>query len=30
VPMLVLLSGVIVITYWPPLTTWLPSLFRGN
>jgi C4-dicarboxylate transporter DctM subunit len=27
-PMLVLLAGVLVITYWPPLTLWLPSLFR--
>jgi len=28
-PMLVLLAGVLVITYWPPLTTWLPSLLAG-
>jgi len=27
-PMLVLLAGVLVITYWPPLTLWLPALFR--
>lgn len=29
-PMLVLLAGVLVITYWPPLTTWLPSLLAGR
>ena len=28
-PMLVLLAGVLVITYWPPLTLWLPSLLAG-
>ena len=28
-PMLVLLAGVLVITYWPPLTLWLPSLAKG-
>jgi C4-dicarboxylate transporter DctM subunit len=26
-PMLVLLAGVLLITFWPPLTLWLPSLF---
>jgi len=25
--MLVLLAGVMLITYWPPLILWLPSLF---
>ncbi len=29
-PMLVLLAGVLVITYWPPLTLWLPSLVAGR
>ena len=29
-PMLVLLAGVLVITYWPPLTTWLPSLLSDR
>jgi C4-dicarboxylate transporter, DctM subunit len=26
--LLVLLLGVLLITYFPPLTTWLPSRFR--
>jgi C4-dicarboxylate transporter DctM subunit len=29
-PMLVLLAGVLVITFWPPLTLWLPSLAAGR
>ena len=28
-PLLVLLAGVLIITYWPPLTLWLPSLVAG-
>jgi tripartite ATP-independent transporter DctM subunit len=29
-PMLVLLAGVLIITYWPPLTLWLPALFAES